>query len=303
MIFIKNKKMIKSFIFLIFGSLFIGAIVTPPIYSCIQMIFGKNIYPYSRVLDRALMVIVLIFLLCLRKFFSFNDVFKKLKEDSTREAIKKFFISIFISLGVSAFLVFFIDMQQEFVWVKKDMSYYVPKILKTVIGAILISFLEESFFRVILLNFFRKKFNIVLTIFFSSLCYSSVHFIVPDKTFVYSSWSLTVGFEYYVDVIRTMFFPGFFKAFFGLFLVGTVLCIIMQKFSSIYINIGIHSGWVIAMKLFIYSTGEAPNVVMHKMARRYFLVSEPVGWFSIGLVLLLTIIFFSYSKNYLIKKN
>ena len=53
-----------------------------------------------------------------------------------------------------------------------------------------------------------------------------------------------------------------------------------------------------AMKLFIYSTGEAPNVIMNRMERRYFLVEEPLGWLAIGLVYILITIVFSRSASH-----
>ncbi len=280
--------MIKSLCTLIFGSLFIGAVITPPLYSLIQSFWKTGIPPYSRVLDRVLMVLIFVFLLLLKKNFSVKEIWLKLRNVNFKIALRECLLSFFITLGISIILVFFIDFDGEIVWVEKSFEYYFFKILKVIFAAIIISILEEAFFRVVLLSAFKKKMNIIFAIVLSSLCYASVHFVAPDKMFIYNSWSLTVGFEYYLDVLQTMFFPGILKAFFGLFLVGCSLCIMMQRFSSIYINIGIHSGWVMAMKLFIYSTGEATNINLHKMARRYFLVCEPIGWISIICVLCVT---------------
>lgn len=290
--------MLYALCILILGSLFIDALITPSIYCFIKYLLPQINIPYSRVFDRVLMITLLVFLIILKKHFSVKEAIEKFKEFKKKIIFRDFLVAFFISLGISVFLVFFLDFDDKLVWVKKDSYYYITKISKAFFSAIIISVLEESFFRVILFNAFKKKCNFYLAVIVTSLCYASAHFIAPQKAFTFSKLSLGVGFSYYIEVIKTMLFPNILNAFFGLFLVGFVLCLIIQRFNSIYINIGLHSGWVMAMKLFIYSTGEAPSVVMNPMYRRYFLVTEPLGWFSILLVLAVTFALYSRFKNY-----
>lgn len=290
--------MLKALLILILGSLIVAALISPSIFTLSKFIFPSMTFPYSRLFDRVLMVVIFIFLIILRKDFSIKEAIEKFKHYKSHFLYREFLLSFFISLGISVFLVFFLDFQDQLVWVKKDSYYYLTKISKAFFSALVISVLEESFFRVILFNAFKRKCKLLVSAFITSLCYASAHFIAPAKAFTFQELTFSVGFSYYAQVLRTMFFPNILYAFLGLFLVGFVLCIIMQRFNSIYINIGLHSGWVMVMKLFIYSTGEAPNVVMNSMYRRYYLVSQPLGWFSILLVFAVTFALFMRFKNY-----
>ncbi|MGI6681198.1 MAG: CPBP family intramembrane glutamic endopeptidase [Bdellovibrionota bacterium] len=289
--------MLRALLVLILGSLFVSGLISPSIYSLIKYLFPEITWPYSRVFDRILMVVIFIFLLILKKDFSIKEAVEKFRVRSKKGALKDFLKAFSISLFVSIILMFFLDLEGKFVWGFKDFNYYLAKIIKVIFTAIIISILEEGFFRVILLNSFKRRVGIFWAMFFSSLCYSCAHFIVPAKAYKYSKLSLTVGFEYYIEVLKTMFFPDILFAFIGLFLLGFVLCLIMQRFSSIYINIGLHSGWVMAMKLFIFSIAEAPNVAISTMERRYFLVSQGLGWLSVILVFAISYIVFSKSSG------
>ena len=285
--------MIIALIILIFGSLIVSAIISPSLYYFLNNYVNGFSFPYSRLFDRVLMVVIFLFLLILKKHFKVKEAIKKFAEISKKCATKDFFISFFITLSVCVILTLFLDMQDRLVWVPKTTSYYVSKIIKAFFAGILISVLEESFFRVILLNAFKKKFSFFISAIFCSLCYMIAHFIAPAKSFTFEKLTPFVGFEYYIEVIKTMFFPNIFCAFVGIFLVGFFLCYLINKFNSIYINIGIHAGFVMAMKLFIYSTGEATNVVMNPMERRYFLVEQPLGWVAIAMVYILITFIFS----------
>ena len=290
--------MIIALIILILGSLIVSAIISPSLYYFLSNYVSGFSFPYSRLFDRVLMVVIFIFLLILKKHFNIKEAIKKFTEISKKCATKDFFVSFFITLSVCIILTLFLDMKDRLVWVPKTTSYYVSKIIKAFFAGVLISVLEESFFRVILLNAFKKKFTFLISAMLCSFCYMIAHFIAPAKSFTFENLTPYVGFEYYVEVIKTMFFPNIFCAFIGIFLVGFFLCYIINKFNSIYINIGIHSGFVMAMKLFIYSTGEATNVIMNRMERRYFLVEEPLGWLAIGLVYILITIVFSRSVSH-----
>jgi hypothetical protein len=96
---------------------------------------------------------------------------------------------------------------------------------------------------------------------------------------------VTIGFEYLAAVFDRLLLPGVLPAFFGLFLVGVVLCIVIWRTRSLLLCLGLHAGWVIAIKLASFSTVKTANFAYAEgVGRRYFLVAEPLAWVSIVLV-------------------
>ena len=122
--------MIIALIILILGSLIVSAIISPSLYYFLSNYVSGFSFPYSRLFDRVLMVVIFIFLLILKKHFNIKEAIKKFTEISKKCATKDFFVSFFITLSVCIILTLFLDMKDRLVWVPKTTSYYVSKIIK-----------------------------------------------------------------------------------------------------------------------------------------------------------------------------
>lgn len=277
--------MIQALSILLFGTLFFSALLTPAIYSGLSWIYTEFPWPFSRVFDRVMMVVVGVFLLLYWKEFNLSDVRRYLKNRSPRERGTDFILGFGASLLPSFLILVLIIGDGELVWADKSFDYYLTKVPGVLLTGAVVSFLEEGFFRVILLNKLRQHLRPVLAVSVASALYAFVHFIAPVKDFSYTHFSWTAGFIYLGAVVERLALPGVPQAMVGLFLVGIVLCTVVMRSSSIYLCIGLHAGWIVAAKMSFFSTQGAPGYVFASgVGQRYFLVADPRAWLAIGLV-------------------
>lgn len=156
------------------------------------------------------------------------------------------------------------------------------KLLEAIPAAILVSLLEESFFRILVLDGLRERLSAAAAAIGCSLFYAAVHFLAPAKDFVYPGWSLTIGFEYLARVLSRFGLPAVLAGILGLFLIGLTLCWAIRRTGSIWLCVGLHSGWFLVAKLAVYVADVAPGAALPRgVNERYFLVGRPWTWLSI----------------------
>lgn len=161
-----------------------------------------------------------------------------------------------------------------------------------------ISVIEESFFRVLLFGKLKERSTPILAAVIASFIYAVLHFVSPDKSFNYQAGGMFVGFEYLGVVLTGLLQIQIVFGIVGLFMVGLTLCYALQKTSSIYLCIGLHSGWVVAVKMLgVMTRFNPPYDALHGAIRRNFLVSNYESWASVLLVFFLLFIFCKLRKS------
>ncbi|MCB0332867.1 MAG: CPBP family intramembrane metalloprotease [Bdellovibrionales bacterium] len=277
--------MIRALIWMIGGTLFLSALFAPPIYSGLKMFMGDSIWPFSRVFDRVAMVCIAALVLIFRKDFPLQPVKAFLSKARFSKEWSFIPIGIVLSLIFSMLLLPSMVDGVSLTWNPKTPSEIFIRILKVVPAALLISLLEEGFFRVLLFQRLLQGASTWLAMTVCSFVYALAHFITPAKAWLYPGWSIDIGFRYLVAVGERLFLPGVAEAFFGLFLVGLVLCFVIYRVRSLFLCIGLHAGWVIALKLSGFLTMKLPDFEYAAgVGRRYFLLMSPFTWISILLV-------------------
>jgi uncharacterized protein len=171
---------------------------------------------------------------------------------------------------------------EALLWGDRTVGAIFAKLPAVLVGAAVVSVLEEVVFRGILLHRLQRYLPAVAAAVLTSVMYAAVHFITPVKSFTYDHYSWSAGFVYLGVVVERIVSPGTFPAFIGLVLVGMVLAWVMIRSRSIYACIGLHTGWIVAVKMTGYTTVVRPGYVFSPGAgQRYYLVSEPIAWVSI----------------------
>jgi uncharacterized protein len=277
--------MIRSTIILFAGTIFLACLLTPPIFSLLSLYWENFPYPFSRVFDRVAMLLAALLILFLRKDFRPERIRTLYSIGNWPNRIGYFLGGLIICLSLSISTLPVVVGTGDLLWTDAPTSRVIQKGLVTIPAAVLISIIEETFFRGLLLLALLDKFKFWQSAVLSSILYAVVHFIAPVKGWQYPGWHPFVGFEYITEVFARYTEPGIIYAVFGLLLVGLTLCYAYRKSRSLYLCIGMHTGWVIAVKLSFLLTATAPGVVVSSgPGRRYFLVAEPLVWISIMLV-------------------
>jgi len=177
--------------------------------------------------------------------------FTEPKKEFILNTFKGFFISIILSIPL-IFLFLFLNMRN----LNNAQTFFdgfLTTIIITILISYLISFIEESFFRGILI---QKNKNILQTtyiILFSGTVYSLFHFIkiplILDEEIFWNTGLIEI-----FNVFSNFHNLVSFDAAITLLVFGTLLGFIRIKTMSISYCIGIHAGFVFVIKIFRKNT-------------------------------------------------
>ncbi len=134
------------------------------------------------------------------------------------------------------------------VWAPDSWGRLVGRIIGYFIGGLLIGVIEEVFFRGALFGLLRRLVHWVPAALAVSAFFSFVHFLRPDSPtgIVYGEWY--TGFALVPHMFHTTDQPGFYIPFaLTLFVMSLVLCVLYRRHGHLYMIIGLHAGWVLAL--------------------------------------------------------
>jgi membrane protease YdiL (CAAX protease family) len=281
----------KTFGLLVLLTLLISCLVAPGVYWGILSSFDTQPWPYSRVFDRVILVVLVVLLYRKRREFNLSKIFGII---NPKGHWRLFALGLALSVGASALMLPFFIFSGDLSWNIREVSHYLTRVPKVLLGAIITAFLEEFIFRGILFGELRNKLKQHWAILVTTLIYAMVHFIAPNKGWEFPGYSLTVGFEYLGVVVSGILNPQHFLPFIGLCFVGLVLIRAYVVTGSLVLSVGLHAGWILAVKSVFHLTALSPEVPsgLSPLATRYFLVSSPVAGGSVLLVgLIISFIF------------
>ena len=268
------------------GTLIVSCLLTPAIYALIEAAFEETPWPYSRVFDRVVLVVLVVWLFRVRRSMELERLRPFARELTTRSAWRRIGLAALAS-AVSGLLVLPLLVAGPMLEWHPDRTVgeLLGRVVRLIPAALLIGLIEETLFRLVLFERMRRTWTTLGAALSSSLLYAAVHFVSPDKDYVFPGWSLTVGFEYLGAMVGKFMQPGVPGGLVGLTLVGLTLCLALARSRSLALCVGLHAGWILAAKLGMKIARRAPDVEFPSGAgRRNFLVTQPVTWMAILLV-------------------
>ncbi|GJQ59733.1 MAG: CPBP family intramembrane metalloprotease [Candidatus Scalindua sp. AMX11] len=255
-------KKYKSLIIIFFLILILSCILAPlkkiPLDFMVEKVdflaetvdYEDGVYDFGKVMRRILMLSALLVFLVFAKSLKMGDLMLagiKLETGWYRQ----FFFGV--ALAVGSLLIFYalallFGASMVHLDSYSTMTIF-PKVITYLLIGCLIGLIEEVFFRGVILKVFMEDMSFPLAICVSSLIYSLLHFFQAD-------YPVSPGLQVFVGVktITAFFKPLFFQfmenlpAMIGMFLIGVVLSYAFIKTKSLYLSIGLHSGWVFMMK-------------------------------------------------------
>lgn len=275
--------MLRALAVLVLGGTLLSCLLTPAVYSGLEALIGEVPWPYSRVFDRVALVVAVALVWLLRRNFRLQTLAPYYRDWRARGEWRRLLLGAGLALVTAVAALPWVVASGQLAW-RPDGS--ATELLLLALGfvpaALLISVVEESFFRVLVFGKLREAWPTVAAALAASAFYAVLHFVSPDKDFHYSGWSFAVGFEYLGAMGRQFLKPGVPAGVVGLLLVGSVLCYALVRSGSLALCIGLHSGWVLAAKMTLHVARRAPGIEFPSGAgRRNFLVTRPECWATI----------------------
>ncbi len=119
--------------------------------------------------------------------------------------------------------------------------------INTLLAALLVGIIEETIFRGMLFSLLKRDMDWRIAAITSAVIFSSVHFLDQRPSVTEISW--TSGFTAFPEFIHDFANDPFWIAHFAnLVLAGFILAAVTQRTGNLYCAIGIHAGWIIAIK-------------------------------------------------------
>lgn len=130
------------------------------------------------------------------------------------------------------------------------LSAWLYLLVSGLLGGLLVALIEESFFRGAMQYHMRYSNPLLPTLAGTSLFYAAVHFIHPPATGPDTQVDWNTGWDMLVRTFHQFeHYSGFIDSFAALFMAGVLLALVRERSGSIALCIGIHTGWVLMIKL------------------------------------------------------
>ena len=172
----------------------------------------------------------------------------------------------------------------DFAW-----QAFIIKLASLLLAAFAVSLIEETFFRGILFNGFLKEKTPLSAVLLCALFFSLIHFarikgseLPTDAPWYYGSVILA-------DSIAAHWHSDYLATALSLFLAGVLLGIVRLKTASVWACIGIHSGWILTLKVDKKLSDFNGQSDWHFLVGAY---DSYNGWATVGWLAIITVIYF-----------
>jgi len=269
-----------KFVFVFSSILLASAVLAPLLYQILP-------YKFERIFNRLVMIFslsALWFLLLGKKFNAREFGLDWCREASVRHIILGFGTGVVI---LSLFSLLKVAVGQAD-WIAPAGFALLSKVLTALGASFLIGVIEEFFFRGFVYRTLRKwRWSLMLSIVFTSVFYSMIHFVSFDKPFVDSTPTVIDGLRLVAaPFLSLMQFSRYWPEAVGLFLFGLVLNCVAVRSGSLYPSIGLHAGCVLYVKTdVLFLQFHEKERLLYASGKFY---DGALGWFFIvviGLVL------------------
>ena len=124
-------------------------------------------------------------------------------------------------------------------------------LISALVAGCIVALIEETLFRGALLTAILRKGSVLLAAISTSLFYALVHFLKPATYPWPHEIDWLSGFVLLQEALVSLASPGqYIDSFIALFAAGILLALIRVRTGSLALCIGMHAGWVFAIKVF-----------------------------------------------------
>jgi uncharacterized protein len=158
--------------------------------------------------------------------------------------------------------------------------------VKALLTALMVGFFEELFFRGMLFKGLLEDTRRATAFAAANLFYAAVHFPKPPEQFLVSGLDPLGGIRFLQQTLQPFLNPvEILPGLIGLFIIGLVLSYAFFRTRALYLSIGLHAGWVFALKTMrVYGEFQRGDLGWAFGSSDPKIVSGVVTWIGIALV-------------------
>jgi uncharacterized protein len=205
--------------------------------------------PFSRFFNRFFMISgILLFFVCrsLLKIESPAQLGLVPRTQAARDVVNGLVLALG-SMLVLGWIMSLADVYQAFF--RLSLSESVEQCVKAILAGFTIGVLEEIFFRGIIFRGLLEDWKPLPAFLVANLFYSALHFVKPGERYFLTGIDPWAGVRHLFSTFAPFFDPAeIAPGLIGLLLIGIVLSYAFARTGTLYLSIGLHAGWVIAIK-------------------------------------------------------
>jgi len=224
----------------------IGALVAPILYWCARTIPFLAGFDFEVFFHRALLVAAILLLWPMLRAIGvrrLSDLGLRKNPNRWGDFARGFFTALIpLALCALALVLFHVfSVRGRVPW---------PALGRTVAASVVVPWIEEAFFRGLVLGILLRSGRRFLSMFLTSALFSVVHFLkAPEGTSAVVTW--TSGFNSIAHAFAQFREPMLMLAgFTTLFLIGWILADARLRTASLWLPIGLHTGWILGNGVF-----------------------------------------------------
>lgn len=284
-----DQQMLPLFYFLAYiaATMIVGGLLAYPLHFVLDPWLD---YPFHRTTSRSIMLIGLVGLIpFLRVIGSYSKAalgYDRAASDFIQDLLKALAIGTVIFLPI------------VFALLGAGTRVFDPRVPTTLLGfgelflkylpaALVIGFIEETYFRGAIFSAMRRHTKIWPAIMLASLLYAATHFLrvrfhIADDELAWYSGLVMVShaFAKFGDPLAMI------DSFLALFCAGVFLCLIRVHTGHIGACIGIHTSWVFVIKITKKLTSVDPESNWSFLAGTY---DQMIGWLALAWIAIITL--------------
>jgi len=205
--------------------------------------------PFSRFFDRFFMISGILLFFIYRPLLKINSP-SQLGLTPRKRALSDIGIGLCLALGSMVVLGFFMWVAQAYEpFFRLSLGETVERCFKAILTGITVGFLEEIFFRGIIFRGLLEDWKPLPAFVAANLFYSALHFVKPGEEYFLTGIDPWAGFRHLFSTFAPFLEPAeIAPGIIGLLLIGIVLSYGFLRTGTLYLSIGLHAGWVIAIK-------------------------------------------------------
>jgi membrane protease YdiL (CAAX protease family) len=292
-------KVLAVFAALLAYTLCVGALISYPVYEFIQAFFSEDSFlgrqAFGKVANRCFMLAALSGLYPAWKAMgcsSKEDLgYGTPKTEFTRQMKRGLLFGIASMLVLSVFIISLGIRPFEHDASIGEALRILPKVIA---GAIAIGFLEETFFRGILLRSMARSIRPAGAIIVTSLVFASIHFIRNKTDGQLEDLHWLSGFVYLKGSFASYSDPAVIGSWLTLFTCGVFLSFLSLHHGHIGSAIGVHCGWVVILGITKKLTDDDPSSPLIWMIGSY---DKITGYLAFAILTVICTAFYFFTRK------
>jgi membrane protease YdiL (CAAX protease family) len=282
------RAIITFSLFVVFAFV-LGAVIAYPLKLLLDPLLGlafRKYLTYATLISGLIVSGIYLQLYNLLSFKSFGYSGKLFK--FLNSIFNGFIYGIAIMLIIEV-LLYFLGIHEMDTYRNISMTVVIERFGKAMLAGLLIGLIEESIFRGALFSGLYKQTGAIITILFSSLIYSAVHFIRYREVSADTDIGWLTSFSMMPEAFRRFHEWSILDYFLTLFIFGILLGLLRLKYRGIAACIGVHAGIVTLIKTSDYFTNRTQDSTYNYLVSEY---NSTFGWLSFVVILIFVVIHF-----------